>query len=250
MGTAPDALLRDPRAPVPPAAVAIFGGLLARRLATEPMAHLLGRQGFWTLDLAVTPDTLIPRPDSEALVEAALAAFPDPGAAIAVLDLGTGTGALLLAVLAERPAAWGLGIDRVPAAVALAARNAAANGLAGRACFVAADWAAPVAGRFDLVLCNPPYIRSGDMAGLMPDVRRYEPASALDGGADGLEAYRAVCAALPGLLVPGGLAILELGAGQRQAVEAIANAAGLRPNGALADLGGHDRALRLAGTAP
>ncbi|WP_431281170.1 peptide chain release factor N(5)-glutamine methyltransferase [Humitalea sp. 24SJ18S-53] len=242
MGCAPDALLRDPRAPVPAEAAAAFGDLLRRRLAAEPMAHLLGRQGFWTLDLGVSPATLIPRPDSESLVEMALAEAPDPAR---VLDLGTGTGALLLAVLAECPAAWGVGTDRVAAAVALAAANAAANGLAGRAAFVCADWAAPLAGRFDLILCNPPYIESADLPGLMPEVARFEPASALDGGADGLDAYRAVCAALPALLSPGGVAVLELGAGQRQAVEAIAIKAGLRPIGARPDLGGHDRALGL-----
>lgn len=240
MGCAPDALLRDPRAPA--SSVAVFGDLLRRRLAGEPMAHLLGRQGFWTLDLAVSPATLIPRPDSESLVEMALAEAPDPRR---LLDLGTGTGALLLAVLAERPAAWGLGTDRVPAAVALAAANAAANGLGRRAAFVCADWAAPLAGQFDLILSNPPYIETAALAGLMPEVALFEPGSALDGGADGLDAYREICAALPGLLATGGLAVLELGAGQRGDVQSLAVRSGLRPIGARRDLGGHERALGL-----
>jgi len=242
MATTPDALLRDPRQTVPDVAVAVFGRLLKRRLAEEPMAYLLGRQGFWSLDLAVSPATLIPRPDSEALVELALEVSPAPRR---ILDLGTGTGALLLAVLAERPGAFGIGVDRAPDAAALAHENAMANGLGDRALFLAGDWGAALAQTFDLILCNPPYIEAAAIAGLDPGVARYEPASALDGGADGLDAYRAVCAQLPGLLAPGGVAVLELGAGQRAAVEHIAAAAGLAAGGARPDLGGHDRALLL-----
>jgi len=239
-------LLRDPRAAVPDAARVAFAGMLRRRLAHEPMAHIAGRQGFWTLDLEVSAATLIPRADSEALVEAALAAFPDRGAIRSVLDLGTGTGALLLAVLAEAPGAWGVGLDVVPAAARLAAGNAAANGLASRACFLAGDWDDSLAGRFDLVLSNPPYIESGAIAGLMPEVARHEPQRALDGGADGLDAYRRIACRLPALLAPGGRAVLELGAGQRDAVEAIAATAGLASLGAAHDLGGIERALVLA----
>jgi release factor glutamine methyltransferase len=239
-------LLRDPRAAVPAEARAAFAGMLRRRLAHEPMAHILGRQGFWTLDLEVSAATLIPRADSETLVEAALAAFPDRGRIRRVLDLGTGTGALLLAVLAEVPGAWGVGIDLVPEAARLAARNAVANGLADRAAFVAGDWDAALLGTFDLVLSNPPYIESGAIAGLMPDVARHEPRRALDGGADGLDAYRRIAASLPAVLAPGGRAVLELGAGQRPAVEAMAAGAGLETLGATRDLGGVERALTLA----
>jgi release factor glutamine methyltransferase len=235
-------LLRDPRAPVPPPAGTSFAALLRRRALREPMAHLLGHVGFWTLDLAVSADTLIPRADSEAVVQAALEGFADGGR---VLDLGTGTGALLLAVLAERPGAWGVGIDRVPAAARLAARNAAANGLAARAAFLAADWDDAIAGAFDLVLSNPPYIARAEIPALMPEVGRYEPALALDGGADGLDAYRRIVGRLAGLLAPGGRAVLELGAGQRGAVESIAGVAGLGAVGAMGDLGGIDRALVL-----
>ena len=235
-------LLRDPRAPVPAAAGDAFAALLRRRAGREPMAHLLGHVGFWTLDLAVSPATLIPRPDSEAIVEAALEGFADGGR---VLDLGTGTGALLLAVLAERPAAWGVGIDRAPDAARLAARNAAANGLAGRAAFLAGDWDAAIRGRFDLVVSNPPYIATDAIAGLMPEVARHEPALALDGGADGLDAYRRIVARLPALLAPGGRAVLELGIGQRAAVESLAAGAGLVAVSVGRDLGGVERALVL-----
>lgn len=245
MGATAEALLRDPRAPVPPAAAARFRAALAARLDAVPMAHILGQQGFWTLDLAVSPATLIPRPDSESLVEAALDAFPDPQAALRVLDLGTGTGCLLLAVLAERPHATGIGVDLLPAAAALAAANAARNGLADRAAFLAGNWADPLAARFDLVLSNPPYIEAAAIAALMPEVARHEPRSALDGGADGLDAYRHLAAILPGLLAPGGAAVLELGAGQRAAVERLASAAGLVPAGCRQDLGGIERALVL-----
>jgi release factor glutamine methyltransferase len=240
-------LLRDPRAAVPPAAAQAFADLLRRRLDHEPVAHLLGFAEFWSLRFAVSPATLIPRADSEALVEAALEAFPDRAAPLRILDLGTGTGCLLLAVLGEYPAATGLGLDRIAGAAALARDNARALGLADRTRFAVADWATPLAGRFDLVLSNPPYIESTAIPGLMPDVARHEPASALDGGDDGLEAYRALAAALPALLAPGGRAILELGQGQRPAVEALARAAGLAPLGCRADLGGIDRALILGG---
>jgi len=208
---------------------------------------LLGRAGFWSLDLAVSADTLIPRPDSESLVEAALALFPDPAAAIRVLDLGTGTGALLLAVLAERPRATGVGIDRVAAAAALARRNADAAGLGGRALLLAGDWAAALspAARFDLVLSNPPYVETAAIDGLMPEVAAHEPRSALDGGADGLDAYRALAAALPGLLRPGGRAVIELGQGQGPAASALFAARGLDVLGLRDDLGGVPRALLL-----
>ena len=243
LGVAPEDLLRDARAPVAAENAARFEVLLKRRLAGEPMAHLLGHRGFWTLDLAVSPASLIPRPDSETLVEAALDAFPDRAAPLRVLDLGTGTGALLLAVLSEYPNAWGLGIDRVVKAAELARMNASRTGLSARAAFLVADWSAALDSRFDLVLCNPPYIESAAIAGLMVEVARFEPASALDGGVDGLDAYRAVLACLPGLLADEGVAILELGAGQGAAVAALAGAAGLVPGQARADLGGIPRAL-------
>ncbi len=225
-----------------------FAGLLARRAAREPMALILGRQGFWTLDLAVSADTLVPRADSEALVEAALLHRPDRAGVRRVLDLGTGTGCLMLAALSEFPQAWGLGVELSAAAARLARDNARGCGLERRASVLCASWGDAIGpgARFDLVLSNPPYIAGGDIAGLMPEVALHEPRRALDGGADGLDCYRRIVAALPGLLAPGGVAVLELGAGQGGAVRALAAAAGLSHQGTHDDLGGVPRALVLA----
>ncbi len=219
-----------------------FEHLVARRAAREPLAFITGCQPFWSFSVAVSPDTLIPRPDSETLIDAAKQLCPAQ-AVRRVLDLGTGTGCLLFAALVEFPHAWGVGVDCMPGAALLASYNAAGLGLSPRAGLVCADWAAPLAGNFDLVLCNPPYVETGDLAGLMPEVALHEPASALDGGADGLAAYRAVFRALPDLLAPQGMAILELGAGQADAVRALAQAAGLRPGKPHLDLSGVTRAL-------
>lgn len=238
-----EALLREPRAEVTPDAAARFRAALARRAAREPMAQITGHAGFWTLDLEVGPQTLVPRADSEALIEALVAFGLRPRR---ILDLGTGTGCLLLAALAEFPEASGVGIDLVPEAAALAARNAARNGLTERGKFLAGHWADAISGRFDAILSNPPYIESGAIAGLMPEVSRHEPASALDGGADGLDAYRAILSQLPRLLTSAGIAVLELGEGQGPAVSALAEAAGLRTLGGREDLGGITRALILA----
>ena len=235
-------LLLDPGRAIDASA---YQALLGRRAAREPLALILGWQEFWSLRFAVSPATLIPRADSETLIEAAVAAMPDRSRVRRVLDLGTGTGCLLLAALTEFTDAWGVGTDRNPAAVGLAAENARSLGLARRSAMLCADWAAPLQGRFDLVLSNPPYVARHDLAGLMPEVSRYEPATALDGGPDGLDAYRALVRVLPGLLQPGGMAVLELGAGQEQAVAALARSAGLRPANARRDLAGVARALPI-----
>ena len=227
-----------------------FEALLARRVAREPLALILGHAGFWSLDLLVSPATLLPRPDSETLIEAALAAFPVRDAVREVLDLGTGTGCLLLAALCEFPRARGIGVDCAEAAAVLAQENARWVGLAGRASFLVADWAAPLAGRFDLVLANPPYIETAAIPALMPEVARHEPARALDGGPDGLSAYRAILAGLPSVLRPGGVAVLELGQGQDRAVAAIAGAQGLAVATTRHDLSGVPRALVLRVGAP
>jgi release factor glutamine methyltransferase len=219
-----------------------FDALLARRVTREPLAFMTGHREFWSLDFEVGPATLIPRNDSETLIEAALAATTAPSR---ILDLGTGSGCLLLAALHEFPAAWGLGIDRSPAAVALAHRNARRLTLADRSAFLCGDWAAAIAGRFDLVLCNPPYIPSADIAGLMPEVARHEPATALDGGADGLDAVRLLLADLPRLLTPTGVGIIEIGFGQDEAALRLAQQAGFSRPALRADLGGVPRALVL-----
>ena len=245
LGTTADGLRRLARdAPV---SAPGFAALLGRRAdAREPLAFLLGTRGFWTLDLAVSPATLIPRADTETLIEAALAARPDRLSVRHILDLGTGTGAILLAALTEYRAAHGIGIDRVEAAARLARANAATSGLAPRASFICGDWAASLAGRFDLIFSNPPYIESDAIAALMPEVARHEPRSALDGGADGLAAYRAIAGALPALLAPGGLAILEVGAGQSDPVRRLGEAAGLDCTAIRADLSGTPRAVVFA----
>ncbi len=235
------ALLRHLHAEMP---APWFDQMVARRAAREPMALILGWQPFWTLELAVSADTLIPRADSETLIEAAMAAFPKRQVR-RVLDLGTGTGCLLLAALTEFPRASGIGVDRSAAAAALARGNAARLGLAARTAFLCGDWAASLQGRFDLVLSNPPYIETSVIPCLMPEVAWYEPGLALDGGADGLAAYHAVIAALPALLAPGGLAVLELGIGQAEAVAALAAEAGLRPGPARLDGAGVERALPI-----
>ena len=242
MGASTETLLRDPRTAVPPDAIRHFRIALEARMAHVPMAQITGTAGFWTLDLEVTADTLVPRADSETLIEALLAEGIAPRR---ILDLGTGTGCLLLAALTEFPEARGIGVDLVPEAASLARRNAVRNGLAERAHFLAGSWGEALVARFDLILSNPPYIESASISGLMPEVARHEPASALDGGVDGLDAYRTILAVLPGLLAPGGLAVLELGEGQGKAVSALAAAQGLILRGIRADLGGVPRALML-----
>jgi len=219
-----------------------FTPLLIRRRAHEPLAYITGAKEFWGLMFSVSPATLIPRPDSETLIEAAIATFPVKSAVKTMLDLGTGTGCLLLAALTEFPAAFGIGTDISPPAAELAAANARSLGLSHRAKFLAADWAAPICRKFDLILSNPPYIPTPDLAALMPDVAQYEPASALDGGAGGIIAYQAIIASLPALLSPQGAAILELGINQAEPVAALAHAGGFTSK-TRADLAGIPRAL-------
>lgn len=221
-----------------------FAPLLDRRLTHEPIAYILGEQEFYGLPFRVSPAVLIPRGDSEVLVEVAVSSRPD---AHRVLDCGTGSGALLLAVLAQLPRASGVGIDRSPEALTIAASNAARLGLAGRAHMAEADWdtpgwAAGLDGPFDLILANPPYVE--DEAPLAPSVRAHEPAGALFAGSEGLDAYRILIPQLPALLAPDGIALVEIGFTQADAVGAIAASVSL--DAALhRDLAGRPRALRL-----
>ena len=218
--------------------------LLRRRAAREPLSRIQGWREFWSLRFALGPDTLDPRPDSETLIEAALT-LTDRNRALSVLDLGTGSGCLLLALLSEVPKARGLGIDLSQGAIAVAEANARALGLAERARFRRGNWGAGLAEQFDLVLCNPPYIPGGDIGGLAPEVARFDPLLALAGGSDGLDSYRRLSDELPRLLLPSGSAIVEIGAGQEVAVAAILAAGGLVPQGSRADLAGTVRCLIL-----
>jgi release factor glutamine methyltransferase len=223
LGLTQNDLIRDPNRPVDPT---VFDALLARRTAHEPLALIVGHREFWSMDFEVSRATLIPRSDSETLIEAALAAFSNHPAPSTILDLGTGTGCLLLALLTEFPSAFGIGLDLSPEAVALAKRNATRNGLSNRCAFVASDWTNSLHGKFDLIVSNPPYIPGPDIVTLMPEVARHEPKRALDGGLDGFDAYRAILPSLQHHLEPGGTAILELGAGQANYLTAIARRTG------------------------
>ncbi|MEQ9813598.1 MAG: peptide chain release factor N(5)-glutamine methyltransferase [Azospirillaceae bacterium] len=237
------ALARD-RLPSAGEAAAIEA-LIARRARREPVSRILGRREFWSLSFELAPDTLDPRPDSETLVEAALAACPRGEGACRVLDIGTGTGCLLIAFLVEREAASGVGVDISEGAVATARRNAHVNGVGDRTRFVRADWADGLDERFDLVIANPPYIAESDWAGLPPEVRHHDPRRALVAGVDGLEAYRAIAARLPALLTADGVAVIELGQGQAVRAATLFGSAGLTVAGCRRDLGGIERALVL-----
>lgn len=227
-----------PEREVPPEPAARFAASLARRRQGEPVAYILGHQGFWSLDLEVTPATLIPRPDTELLVETALALLP--ATPTAVLDLGTGTGAIALALATERPAWQVLGVDRIAEAVALASRNRERLGLR-NADFRVSDWFSAVAGqRFRLLVGNPPYIAAGDRHLGEGDVR-FEPSSALVAGVDGLDDLRTIVAGAPAHLEPGGWLLLEHGYDQAAAVRALLEAAGFVAVESRRDLGGQVR---------
>ena len=220
-----------------------FEQLLARRARREPMAHILGQREFWSLAFKVTADTLDPRPDSETLIQAVLDQVPDRSAAVRLVDFGTGTGCLLLSLLHELPNAMGVGVDVSAAALAVAVENADALGLSPRASFRYGNWDDGLDGGFDIVLSNPPYIPSGDIAGLQPEVASFEPRLALDGGPDGLDAYRQLGPAAVRLLAPGGLAAFEVGLGQGDSVRGIMAAAGLRHIATARDLAAVERCV-------
>jgi release factor glutamine methyltransferase len=220
----------------------------ARRAAREPVSRIFGTREFWSLEFRLSPETLDPRPDSETLIEAALEALA-PDKPQRILDLGTGTGCLLLAVLSERKQAVGVGVDRALGAVTVARGNAARLGFADRASFFVGSWGAALAGPFDLVLANPPYIASAAIATLAPEVSRYEPRLALDGGADGLEAYRVLAPDLARVLHRGGIAALEMGEGQGDEIASILRKAGLQTAARRRDLAGRDRCLIATRTA-
>lgn len=236
----------------PAAAAATLRELTARRLRREPMAYILGEREFWGLPFKVSPAVLVPRPDSETVIETVLDLLPDRSRKLRILDLGLGSGCLLLTLLREYPQATGVGIDASEAALAIAQANAEALGVVSRARLAAGDWRQTgwtdrlvdqAEGPFDLLVSNPPYIESAEVDGLMPEVAAHEPRLALDGGADGLAAYRIIVAASPALVVPGGWAIVEVGEGQAPAIASLFTAAGLAPRPSRRDLGGIERVV-------
>lgn len=220
------------------AAEAAFAAAVAARAARQPVSQITGRRDFYGLGFRVTPDTLDPRPETELLVAAAL-----ERPVVRMLDLGTGTGCILLSCLKGMPFATGIGTDVSEAALAVAAENAATLGLARRARFLCSDWFASVPGRFDLIASNPPYIAAAEMADLAPEVRDWEPPGALTPGGDGLDAYRAIAAGAPARLMAGGRLILEIGPGQAEAVAALLTAQGFPAPEIRRDLDGRDRVV-------
>lgn len=241
LGLPREALLRDSRQAIERGAAQRFEALIARRARREPIAYLTGFREFWSLGFEVAPATLVPRPESETLVEAALDQLRPRDDAYRVLDLGTGTGCLLLALLSELPAATGVGVDLSDQALDIARRNACRLGFADRATFVRGSWGAGLDERFDLIVTNPPYVAEAEAGALPPDVAAYEPAGALFGGPDGLESYRALAPDLARLLAPGGLAVVELGAGAAAAVATILSGVGLAERERRPDLAGIER---------
>ncbi|WP_156680382.1 peptide chain release factor N(5)-glutamine methyltransferase [Sphingomonas profundi] len=216
-----------------------FATLLARRLRHEPIAYITGTRAFWTIDLAVGPGVLVPRADSETLIEAAVEHFAGTSGPRTILDLGTGSGALLLAALDQWPEATGIGIDASDTAIKVARGNVRRLGMTGRARILSGGWTG-TGGAHDLILCNPPYVATGDT--LPPEVRDFEPASALFAGADGLDDYRRIAPLIGGQIAPGGIAAIEIGHAQAVAVTALLRAEGL-PARVRRDLAGHDRCI-------
>lgn len=246
-GIARDRLVVPGDEALSPDGLARVAQLTARRAAHEPIALITGRREFWSLEFRVSPATLIPRPDSETLIEAALDRCADRMARIRVLDLGTGSGCLLLALLSELPNASGIGVDASADALAVAEANAVALGLADRASFAKDDWGASLSERFDIILANPPYIATSDWTGLDEDVRLFEPQSALLAGEAGLDAYIALLPQVRRLLAPGGLFVGEFGAGQAAVIAEAVRAAGLSVTEIRRDLAGIERCLLATG---
>jgi release factor glutamine methyltransferase len=232
----PDRLL-DPRQ------LASYDSFIARRETHEPVSRILGEREFYGRVFKVTPDTLDPRPDTETIIAAALGVMPS-GARL--LDLGTGTGAIALTLMAERPNATGVATDLSSAALAVARENAGRLGVADRVTLLQGSWFDPVTGLFDIILSNPPYIPAGDIEGLSPDVRNFDPGLALLGGIDGLDPYRIIASRAAPHLAAGGHVLVEIGAGQAEDVSAIFAGHGFQPAGRHRDLGGHERALAFS----
>jgi release factor glutamine methyltransferase len=236
-------IIADPRRVLTEEQAATLESFIARRERREPVSHILGRKGFWKIMLQVTADVLTPRPDTETLVELVLRDLPE-AKAFSVLDLGVGSGAIILAILAERPAGKGLGVDVSDEALAVARENAANLGLAGRVALLRGDWTRGLGdASFDLVVANPPYVRSAEIAGLAPEVRDHEPRLALDGGPDGLDAYRELAPEILRVLKPGCPFAVEIGFDQSTEVEALFKVAGAEAVATHKDLANRDRVV-------
>ena len=246
LGLGPEVLLADRDRPLRPGEARRLAALVSRRAGREPIAYLTGRREFWSLEFSLDPSVLVPRPETETVVEAVLAHAARPTARSRLLDLGTGSGCLLVALLGEFEDSSGLGVDINAAAVSLARVNAGRHGLGARASFVVADWGAPLAGCFDIVVSNPPYVAAGELASLAPEIACHEPRAALDGGADGYACYRLLAPQIARLLAPAGVAAVELGAGMADKVRVFFRAAGLVEIERRRDLSGIERCALFA----
>jgi release factor glutamine methyltransferase len=222
---------------------AIFETLVTRRATREPLAYITGHKEFWSLDFAVGPGVLVPRPETEILIEQMLRQVPDRSVPLAILDLGTGSGCLLVSALKELPAARGVGVDTSTAALAWAERNVSAHKLDDRVSLIESGWIEEATPGFDIILANPPYVPSAEIETLEPEVARYEPRAALDGGADGLDAYRALIPRIGRILRPSGYAFVEIGLGQDAAVVDLCASAHLEVVRVAADLAGIPRCV-------
>lgn len=234
--------------PVPAGVASAMRELTGRRVRREPMAYILGEREFWGLPFKVSPAVLVPRPDSETLIETVLDLLPERERPLRILDLGVGSGCLLLTLLREYPKATGVGVDASPEALAIAGENAGILGVASRARLMVDDWRQAgwtdrLGGPFDLLISNPPYIETSTIAALMPEVANHEPRLALDGGPDGLEAYRIIAAAAPTLITPGGWALVEGGEGQAIDISGIFASVGMSPQAPRKDLAGVERVV-------
>ncbi|MGE0653170.1 MAG: peptide chain release factor N(5)-glutamine methyltransferase [Alphaproteobacteria bacterium] len=243
LGISPERRVAEPDQPLSAEAAIRFDAAVARRARREPFARIVGMREFWSLDFALSPDTLVPRPDTETLVTAVLDSIADRDAPLSILDLGTGSGCILLALASELPNAHGLGIDSVADAVATAGENATRLGLQQQVQFRTGDWGRGVVGPFDIIVSNPPYIAEVARDSLEPEVREFDPPRALFAGDDGLDSFRAIVPQLSGLLAWGGLAAFECGAGQASKVSEMLDLSGLIGVDSRRDLGGHVRVV-------
>jgi len=244
LGIEPIRLVSEPQRPIDPDQSRLIEAVARRRLAREPVARIIGKREFWGLAFNLSPQTLEPRADTETLVEAVLRDLCEqPAHPLRILDLGTGSGAVLTAILSECPAATGIGIDLAPGALETARENARLHGLADRARFVCMDFFNALDGRFDVIVSNPPYIPTLDIAGLAPEVADFDPHLALDGGNDGLDAYRRIFESAPDYLRQGGLVAVEIGMSQAADVADIARNAGFSTSDPVRDLGDRERVV-------